>query len=208
MSKNIVIINYKMGNLNSIANAIEYIGEKSLISNEIKDIKNADYIILPGVGAFSEGIKNIKDLNLINVLNEEVIKKRKPILGICLGMQLLADEGYEGGLNKGLGYIKGKVKRFNLKNKDLRVPHVGWNEVYLRKNCPLFYNLKESEVFYFVHSYHLIPEEDITVGICDYGKKFVAVIQKENIFATQFHPEKSQKSGLQILKNFINYKKC
>ena len=195
-----------MGNLTSVANAIEYIGEKPTISNKIEDIKNADYIILPGVGAFGDGMKNLKDLKIIDVLNEEVIKKGKPFLGICLGMQLLAEEGHEGGLNKGLGYIKGRVEKFNLKN--LRIPHVGWNEVHFKNKNLLSNNLKESEIFYFVHSYHLITNEDIIIGTCDYGGRFTAAIQKDNIFATQFHPEKSQKPGLQILKNFIGYKKC
>jgi glutamine amidotransferase len=206
MAKKIIIIDYNMGNLTSVANALEYIGEKPIISNKIEDIKNADYIILPGVGAFSDGMKNLKELRIIDALNEEVIKKGKPFLGICLGMQLLAEEGYEGGLNKGLGYIKGIVKKFDF--KDLRIPHVGWNEVHFKNKSLLSNNLKESEIFYFVHSYHLITNEDVTVGICDYGGKFVAAIQKENIFATQFHPEKSQKPGLQILKNFMEYKKC
>ena len=195
-----------MGNLTSVANAIEYIGEKPTISNKIEDIKNADYIILPGVGAFGDGMKNLKDLKIIDVLNEEVIKKGKPFLGICLGMQLLAEEGHEGGLNKGLGYIKGRVEKFNLKN--LRIPHVGWNEVHFKNKNLVSNNLKESEIFYFVHSYHLITNEDIIIGTCDYGGRFTAAIQKDNIFATQFHPEKSQKPGLQILKNFIGYKKC
>ena len=206
MTKKIVIIDYNMGNLTSVANALEYIGEKAVISNKIEDIKHADYIILPGVGAFSDGMKNLKDLGIINILNEEVIKKRKPLLGICLGMQLLAEEGYEGGLSKGLGYIKGVVKKFDSKN--LRIPHVGWNEVNFKKKSSLPHNLRKSEVFYFVHSYYLITNEDIIVGTCDYGNEFVAAIQKENIFATQFHPEKSQKPGLQILRNFIEYKKC
>ncbi len=209
-SKNkVVIIDYNMGNLTSVVNAIKYVGGEVMISNKIEDIKEATHLILPGVGAFGDGMKNLKDLGLIELLREQVMKKEKPFLGICLGMQLLAEKGYEGGLNEGLGYIKGEVKRFDFKNKDLRVPHVGWNEINLKKDCPLFNDLKESEVFYFVHSYHLILQEnDIITGTCDYGGKFVATIQKNNIFATQFHPEKSQKPGLKILKNFINYKKC
>jgi len=206
MPKNIVIIDYKMGNLTSVANAIKYIGEKPVISNKIEDIENAEYIILPGVGAFGDGIKNIKELGLIETLKKEIVIKRKPFLGICLGMQLLAKEGYEGNLTKGLGYIKGKVIKFNLKDKDLRIPHIGWNEVNFKKESSLLFNLKKSENFYFVHSYHLITEEDIILGMCNYGGEFAAGIQKGNIFATQFHPEKSQKPGLQILKNFI--KKC
>jgi len=205
MPKNIVIIDYNMGNLASVANAIEYIGYKAIISNKIEDIKLADYIILPGVGAFPDGMKNLIDLNLIEVLREQVLERKKPFLGICLGMQLLADEGYESGLTKGLGYIKGKVKKFDLKDKNLRIPHVGWNEVYFKKNCILFKDLNKSEVFYFVHSYHFTPEEDVVAGTFDYGGEFTAIIQKDNIFGTQFHPEKSQKAGLKILENFIKF---
>jgi len=207
MSK-IVIIDYGISNLTSVANAFSYLGEKTIISNKAQDIKDAEKIILPGVGAFGDGMKNLKELGLIEVLNEEVIKNGKPLLGLCLGMQLLADEGEEGGLIKGLGYIQGKVKKLEPKDKNLRVPHIGWNDVFLKKDCPLLSGLKEYEDFYFVHSYHLVPEEDVTVGTCEYGEKFVAVVQKNNIFATQFHPEKSQRPGLKILKNFIKYKKC
>jgi len=203
MPKKIVIINYNMGNLTSVANAIEYIGEKPIISNKIEDIKNADYIILPGVGAFKDGMKNINKLGITDTLKKQIIKEKKPLLGICLGMQLLAKEGYEGGLTKGLGYLKGKVIKFNFKDKSLRIPHIGWNEVNFKKDSPFLFNLKKSEDFYFVHSYYLIPEENIILGTCDYGREFVTCIQKDNIFATQFHPEKSQKPGLQILKNFI-----
>ena len=203
MAKNIIIIDYNMGNLASVANAIEYIGFKPIISNKIEDIKSADCIILPGVGAFADGMKNLIDLNLVNVLKEQVLERKKPFIGLCLGMQLAAEQGDEGGLTEGLSFVKGKVKKFEFKNKDLRIPHVGWNEVYFKKNCPLFKDLNKSEVFYFVHSYHLIPEEDVVVGTSDYGSEFVAIIQKNNIFGTQFHPEKSQRAGLQILKNFI-----
>ena len=188
MSKNIVIIDYNMGNLASVANAIEYLGYKAIISNKIEDIKSAGYIILPGVGAFGDGMKNLTDLNLVNVLREQVLERKKPFIGLCLGMQLIAEEGYEGGLTKGLGFIKGKVKKFEFKDENLRVPHVGWNEVDFKKNCPLFNKLDKSEVFYFVHSYCLFPEEDIVVGTFNYGGEFVAVIQKDNIFGTQFHP--------------------
>ncbi len=203
MSKKIVIIDYNMGNLASVANALDYLGYKAIISNKVDDIKSADYIILPGVGAFSDGMKNLIDLGLVDILREQVLKIKKPFLGLCLGMQLAAEEGYEGGLTKGLGFFKGKVKKFELKDKDLRIPHIGWNEVYFKKNCLLFDKLNKSEVFYFVHSYCLFPEEDVVVGTFDYGGEFVAIIQKNNIFGTQFHPEKSQKAGLQILKNFI-----
>ncbi len=201
MPKNIVIIDYNMGNLASVANALEYLGYKSIISNKIEDIESADYIILPGVGAFADGMKNLVDLNLINVLKKQVLERKKNFLGLCLGMQLVAEEGDEGGLTKGLGFVKGKVKKLEV--KDLRIPHIGWNEVYFKKDCCLFKNLNKSEVFYFVHSYYFTPEEDVVVGTFDYGEEFTAIIQKDNISGTQFHPEKSQMAGLQLLKNFI-----
>ncbi len=208
MAKKIVIIDYKMGNLKSVFNALTFIGESPIISDNIEEIKNAEYLILPGVGAFKDGMKNLKELNLLEILKEQVIANKIPFLGICLGMQLMAKEGEEGGSEKGLDLIDGEVKKFNLKDKSLRIPHVGWNEVAFKKENPLSSNLKDLESFYFVHSYYLTLNENITIGQCDYGGKFTAIIQKDNIFGTQFHPEKSQKPGLQILKNFINYKKC
>jgi len=161
MPKKIVIVDYNMGNLASVANALDYIGYKAIISNKVDDIKSADYIILPGVGAFADGMKNLIDLGLVDVLKEQVLERKKPFLGLCLGMQLAAEKGYENGLTQGLGFIKGKVKKFDIKNKDLRIPHIGWNEVYFKKNCILFDKLNKSEVFYFVHSYCLFPESRI-----------------------------------------------
>lgn len=201
--KNIVIIDYNMGNLSSVANALEFIGHKPIISNKKEDLEKADYIILPGVGAFGKGMENLEKLNLIEILHEQIIVKKKPFLGICIGMQLLAEEGEEGGLHKGLGWVKGTVKKLNPSNKKLKIPHIGWNDVSFKKDSPLLKELEKTQTFYFVNSYHLVPTEDITLGTSDYGGEFVTVIQKENIFATQFHPEKSHKAGLQILKNFI-----
>lgn len=201
--KNVLVIDYNMGNLSSVANAVYYIGGNPIISNKPKDIKEAEYIILPGVGTFNNGMKNLINLGLCDILIEQIIDNKKPFLGICLGMQLLAQEGHEWGVTKGLGVIKGKVDKLKV-NENLRLPHIGWNDVYFKKECKLISKLNKSEVFYFLNSYHLIPDEDsIVVGTCNYGNDFVAVINNKNIFGTQFHPEKSQKPGLLILKNFL-----
>lgn len=198
----VVIIDYGMGNLFSVKNAFDAIGAESVISNDSKDLKKADKIILPGVGAFPDGMKNLKKRGFIEVLKKEVLEKEKPFLGICLGMQLLATDGEEHKLTKGLGWIPGHVRKFNVQN-NLRIPHMGWNDVFIKKENPLFESVKDP-VFYFVHSYHIVPKDSrVVIATCNYGEEFVAAIQKGNIFGVQFHPEKSQKCGLELLKNFL-----
>ena len=199
----IVIIDCGIGNLQSVVNAFEAIGCQVCVSNSSKDVEKSERIVLPGVGSFANGMKNLRDLNLIETLYEQVIKKEKPFLCICLGMQLLARDSDEKGFHKGLGWIPASVKKLQPNDKDLRIPHVGWNDVSFGNNIPLFAGLGRRQAFYFVHSYHVILDSpDIVTGTCDYGGNFAAAIQKDNIFAVQFHPEKSHKSGLQILKNF------
>ena len=203
----IAIINYKMGNLQSVGNLLEYLGEEYVITDKKEEIAGADKIILPGVGAFTEAMKNLRELGLLDVLKEEVLVKKKPFLGICLGMQILAEKGYEGGECDGLGFLKGEVRHFDLKDKKLPIPHVGWNTVKPKEGSILYGNDVRERVFYFVHSYHLIckDEEDVS-GYADYGGNFVASVEKGNIFATQFHPEKSQDDGIEVFKNFLAYK--
>ncbi len=199
----IAIIDYGLGNLASIKNAFESIGAENEITDEKEKIQKADKLILSGVGAFGYGMENLKDMGLIDILNEEILINKKPILGICLGMQLMCKKSYEGGEFSGLGWLDAEVVRFPADKKEFRVPHVGWDDVDCDLKCPLFEGGKSRQTFYFVHSYYLEPkDEKITVGTCDYGVKFCAVTQKENIFATQFHPEKSQYEGLEILKKF------
>lgn len=199
----IVIIDYGVGNIQSVANTFEAIGCQVCVSKNSKDVEKSERIVLPGVGSFANGMKNLRDLNLIETLYEQVIKKKKPFLGICLGMQLLARDSDEKGFHKGLGWIPATVKKLQSKDKDLRIPHVGWNDVSFGDNIPLFAGLGRRQAFYFVHSYHVIPNSsDIVIGTCDYGGNFAAAIQKDNIFAVQFHPEKSHRPGLQMLKNF------
>jgi len=202
----IVIIDYGMGNLFSVENALKSLGASVKISSRENDIVNAEKLILPGVGAFPDGMKNLQELGLIPFLEREVLEKKKPFLGICLGMQLLATEGEEHKLTRGLGWVAGRVRRFAVDEDTFRIPHVGWNDVMPKSGQPLFQGI-ESPIFYFVHSYHLVPDDQsVVAATCQYGETFVAAVKKENIFGTQFHPEKSQKNGLRLLENFLNFK--
>ena len=195
------IIDYKMGNIGSIQNMLKRISVKSVISSKIEILNNCDKLILPGVGSFDQGMKNLKNHNFIRFLNDYVIKDKKPILGICLGMQLFADNSEEGDL-PGLGWIKGNVKKFNLHKDGLKVPHMGWNIIEC-KNSKLFLNLPIEKRFYFVHSFFFecINKENI-ISTTDYGINFASSINKQNIWGTQFHPEKSHICGMKLLKNY------
>jgi glutamine amidotransferase len=198
----IVLIDYVIGNLGSILNMFKRIGVKVKLSSKIKDIENAEKIILPGVGSFDEGIKNLEKLSLIPILNKKVIDEKTPILGICLGMQLLTKKSEEGKL-KGLDWIDAKTIRFNFEDEDLKVPHMGWNEVDIKKKGCLYKNMFEEPKFYFVHSYYVKcnKSEDI-LTTTNYGLDFCSSVMKDNIFGVQFHPEKSHKYGMKLLKNF------
>lgn len=204
-----------MGNVRSVAKAIESLGEEVIVSENPNDLRKADRIVLPGVGSFGKGICNLKDKGFLEVLKEEVLIKKKPFLGICLGMQLLAKNSTENGFHEGLGWVPFEVRKFEFTNfagsmkfNILKVPHMGWNDISFNENCVLFKRTNKKACFYFVHSYYLNISEnnkEFIVATCDYGLPFVAAIQKDNIFATQFHPEKSQRDGLNILSNFIDY---
>jgi imidazole glycerol-phosphate synthase subunit HisH len=207
MKTKIVIIDYGIGNIYSVKNALHFLGYKNVVISESHDvIHGADALILPGVGAFEECINNLKSRNLHEVLNREVLEAKKPILGICVGMQLMADLSEENGIHTGLGWIPGQVKRLDVPEKYI-VPHVGWNNVKFNNAEPLF-KKSESEInFYFDHSYSFCCDEEYISAYCDYGTKVTAAVQKENIFGVQFHPEKSQISGLKLFRNFFNYVK-
>lgn len=198
----IIIVNYGMGNLRSVEKAFNRIGVKAVISSKKKDLEKADKIILPGVGNFANGIVNLKKYEILDTLNKKVLKDKTPILGICLGMQLFTDWGEEGD-TVGLGWIKGKTIRFKLNNK-LKVPHMGWNTINKQKSNVLLEKINSDSSFYFVHSYYVDcrDKKDI-LATTTYGVEFTSMIQKDNIYGSQFHPEKSHSSGLQILKNFI-----
>ena len=198
----ICIIDYNLGNLRSVLKAFEKINQKAIISKNEKDIKNADKLILPGVGSFKKGMDNLKNLHLDEILKEELIHKKKPILGICLGMQLLCKKGYEGGECNGLGFIDAEVLKFNLKNE--KTLHSGWDDIKYTNESKIFKDIKENSDFYFVHSYYVKCFENVQTSMCDYEISFCASFEKENIYATQFHPEKSQNVGLKLLENFAN----
>lgn len=201
----IAIIDYKMGNLKSVYKAFEKCGAKVIITNDAKTIKESSKIVLPGVGAFGDGITNLQNLGLVDILTQEVIENKKYFLGICLGMQLVATKGTENGNFDGLNWIDGEVIKFDFskENKNLKTPHVGWNNVSYTKNDLLFDGIDDCSDFYFVHSYHFCVNEDVVLSTTDYGMDFVSSIKKENIYACQFHPEKSQQVGLQLISNFI-----
>ena len=187
----ITIIDYGLGNLRSVLGAIEKLGHEAIITNDISKIEMSDKLILPGVGAFGDGISNIKKLNLIEPLNDIVLKRKKPILAICLGFQLLSNISNEFGTFEGLGWVDASVSKLDIKDKNLRVPHIGWNNLLQKKKSPLLDGVPKDALFYYVHSYHMICEKkDIVIGECLYGYDFVAAIQKNNIYGTQFHPEK------------------
>jgi len=203
-NNSLVIIDYKMGNLRSVQKAFEKVGCNAIISNDIEVILKANKLVLPGVGAFKDGMKHLHELNLINILNKKVLEDKTPILGICLGMQLLSNKSYENGETMGLGWINAEVVKFEFDTKKLKIPHVGWNELHYQKKSCLFDSIQNKSDFYFVHSYHFKTDEDIVVTTTDYGFEFVSAINKDNIYATQFHPEKSQTVGIQLIENFVN----
>jgi len=200
----VAIIDYGMCNLDSVARAIEECGGKAIITHLESDIEKATHIILPGVGAFGEAMRNIVTRGLDEILNEQVIEKQIPFLGICLGMQLMATVGTENGMFKGLGWIEGTVVRFIPDATDQRIPHIGWNEVHYENNSPLFQRIQSGRDFYFVHSYHVQPNhsEEI-IAHTPYCGNFISAINRDWIYGVQFHPEKSQKHGFQVLRNFL-----
>ena len=202
--KDILIIDYKVGNFLSISNALLKLGYTFNISNDIKDIKEAKAYILPGVGAFGEAMKNLKDLNIIDTLKEEVLSKKKPILGICLGMQVLAEYSEENGHHDGLGWIEGRIQKLEI-NENFKIPHVGWNNLNVVKNNPLFTLSGKDCHFYFDHSYGFLCNDEYSLAKIDHHQGISVVVQKNNIFGVQFHPEKSQNSGLKLLRSFFNY---
>jgi glutamine amidotransferase len=207
------IVDYGTGNLNSVSKALEAaaanINKKLIIkiSNNPKDILGSDKIILPGQGSYRQCVLGLKNISgLWDSINEFVLIKKKPIFGICVGMQLFSDQGFEEEVTQGFGWIKGSVKKIQLNNKDLKLPHMGWNEININKKNDLFVDIKNLSHFYFVHSYAFEAENiDNIVCTTDYEKPITAALLKENIFGTQFHPEKSQENGIKLLSNFLNW---
>ncbi len=199
----IVIIDYGMGNLHSVSNAVRYLGYPYQVSDQRSVIESADKLILPGVGAFSTGMASLRERGLVDVLNREVQERQKPMLGICLGVQLFARESQEGGRFEGLGWIDATVERLAPSRKDLKIPHVGWNSLSAKPD-PLFASVPDGASFYFVHSYHVkCRDAGAVIASTDYGGSFTAGVRQRNIVGVQFHPEKSKNAGLQLLGNFL-----
>ena len=200
----IVIIDYGIGNTYSVSNAIKSLGyDKVNISDNNEQIENADALILPGVGAFDEAMRNLKKKRMHHLLNEVILVKKKPILGICVGMQMLATNSEENGLHEGLNWIEGCVRKLELP-ESFAIPHVGWNDVSFGQAGALFSRNQNHDNFYFDHSYWFDCNKENIIAWCDYGIKVTAAVQKENIFGVQFHPEKSQTSGLRLFRSFFN----
>lgn len=205
-SHSVVIIDYGVGNLTSVKNAFSMIGVEALVTSDTDAIKSADKLILPGVGAFGASMDGLRARGLIEVLRKEVLEKKKPILGICLGMQLFATKGFEYGEHEGLGFIEGSVKELSVGSSHMRLPHIGWNDVAVEKEFSLTKNFDHVPTCYFLHSFHMLPlRSEVIAGTTEYGDgSFVSVVEQGNIFGVQFHPEKSHVDGLQFLKNFID----
>ena len=197
----ITVIDLGISNITSVSRALQRLGIQHLVSGQPEDVEGAGQLILPGVGSFAEAVKRIRQAGLEAALKKAVLEDKKPILGICLGMQLFASYGEEGGGAQGLDFIRGKVLYHRASQTNLRLPHIGWNDVHFN-GFSIAGSLNGNSCFYFVHSYEFIPEEPVKVALSHYGVDFVAAIQKDNILGVQFHPEKSQEAGLKLLENF------
>lgn len=201
----IAIVDYGMGNLRSVSKAFQSVGHRAVVTRDAGVVRNAARVVLPGVGAFGDCMANLKRFDLIEPIRS-AIQSGKPFLGICLGLQLLFTESEEFGIHEGLAIIPGKVRRFTA-GPALKVPHMGWNQVHVQRNCPLFHDIPNGSEWYFVHSYFVDPSDPmVAAGTTNYGDPFVSTIWKENVVACQFHPEKSQSVGLRLLKNFGDWR--
>jgi glutamine amidotransferase len=197
----IAIIDYQMGNLRSVQKALERVGHPALVTSDPAEVERAEKVVLPGVGAFEDAIAELRRRELVEPI-KNAIAAGKPFLGICLGLQLLFDVSYEGGQHEGLGVLPGEVVRFDLPH-EYKVPHMGWNQARVVRSAPVLAGLESGTHFYFVHSYYVVPRNPEVVALeVEYGRPFCAAVWRDNLFATQFHPEKSQADGLRLLKNF------
>ena len=201
--KKICVLDFDTGNIGSVSNLLEKLYLNYCVSNKNDDLENCSHLILPGVGSFSKAIAKLKEKIDLDFLNKQVLKKKKPILGICVGMQLMAEIGNEFGSNEGLGWIKGSVDL--IKSNGMPLPHIGWNEVNIENDNKIFDGIESGHDFYFVNSYYFnIKDSQDMIGSTNYGSKFPSIVNRENIYGVQFHPEKSQKYGQKIILNFIN----
>ncbi|MEK9544490.1 MAG: imidazole glycerol phosphate synthase subunit HisH [Pelagibacteraceae bacterium] len=205
---NVTIVDYQSGNISSVINSFTEVAKDKVnieVTSDIKKIKSRDKIVLPGQGSFKSCVESLNSINgLVEALKEFAISNRKPLLGICVGLQMFGDVGYEEAETKGLGWIAGKVSKIDNKNAKFKLPHIGWNEIEITKDSKIFNGIQNKSHMYFVHSYEFIPEDKSVISATtDYSTKIVCAVEKDNLFGTQFHPEKSDKIGLKIIDNFI-----
>ena len=205
----VTIVDYNSGNISSVINSFKEVAKNKVnieVSSDLNKIKSSDKVVLPGQGSFKSCVDALNNIDgLSDTLNEFVINNKKPLLGICVGLQMFADIGYEEIETKGLGWISGKVSKIDNQNGKFKLPHIGWNEIDIMKDSKIFKGIENKSHMYFVHSYEFVPEDkNVISATTDYSSNVVCAAEKENIFGTQFHPEKSDKSGLKIIDNFIN----
>jgi glutamine amidotransferase len=206
---NVTIVDYNSGNISSVINSFKEVAKDKVnieVTSDLNKIKSSDKVVLPGQGSFKSCVDALNNINgLTDCLNEFAINNKKPLLGICVGLQMFADIGYEELETKGLGWISGNVSKINNQNGKYKLPHIGWNQINILKDSKIFKDIENNSHMYFVHSYEFIPEDKSVISATtDYSSNIVCSVEKENIFGTQFHPEKSDKIGLQIINNFIN----
>ena len=206
---NVTIVDYNSGNISSVINSFKEVAEDKVnveVTSDLEKIKLSDKVVLPGQGSFKSCIDALNNVNgLVDTLSDFVLTNKKPLLGICVGLQMFADVGYEEAETKGLGWISGKVSKINNQDGKYKLPHIGWNQINILKDSKIFKNIENNSHMYFVHSYEFIPEDkNVISATTDYSSKIVCSVEKENIFGTQFHPEKSDKIGLKIIHNFIS----
>ena len=206
---NVIIVDYNSGNISSVINSFKEVAKDKVnieVTSDLNKIKSSDKVVLPGQGSFKSCVNALNKIDgLSNTLNEFAILLKKPLLGICVGLQMFADIGYEETETKGLGWISGKVSKINNQNGKYKLPHIGWNQIKIIKDSKIFKDIENNSHMYFVHSYEFIPDDkDVISATTEYSSNIVCSIEKENIFGTQFHPEKSDKMGLKIIKNFLN----
>jgi glutamine amidotransferase len=206
---NVTIVDYQSGNISSVINSFTEVAKGKVnleVTEDLNKIKSSDKIVLPGQGSFKSCVDSLNSINgLVEALNEFAITKKKPLLGICVGLQMFADVGFEEIETKGLGWISGKVSKIDNQSGKFKLPHIGWNEIEIVKQSKIFKDIENKSHMYFVHSYEFIPEDKSVISATtDYSSKIVCSVERDNLFGTQFHPEKSDKTGLKIIKNFIN----
>jgi glutamine amidotransferase len=206
---NVTIVDYNSGNISSVINSFSEVAKDKVnleVTSDLNKIKSSDKVVLPGQGSFKSCVDALNNINgLVDTLNEFAVNDKKPILGICVGLQMFADIGYEENETKGLGWISGKVLKIDNQNGKYKLPHIGWNQINILKDSKIFKNIENNSHMYFVHSYEFIPKDkNVISATTDYSSNIVCSVEKENVFGTQFHPEKSDKTGLKIIDNFIN----